>query len=172
MSEIWKDIEGYEGLYQISNYGNVKSLRSGKNLSLNYDSKKYLTAHLCNKDGQRRFRVHRLVALAFIPNANNFSQVNHIDENKENNFYKNLEWCNNKYNSNHGTRNERISMSRKMQTKKIYQFSLNGDYIKEWENIFDIIAEMKIQKSSIYRCCEGIYKQAGGYVWKYEKALV
>lgn len=170
--EIWKDIKGYEGLYQVSNYGNVKSLRSGKNLSLAYDSKKYLTAHLCVNGKGKRIRVHRLVALSFVPNLSGFSQVNHIDENKENNNYKNLEWCNNKYNSNHGTRNKRISNSRKQQCKKIYQFSLNGDFIKEWENIYEIISALKIQKSSIYRCCEGIYKQAGGYVWKYKKALV
>lgn len=169
--EVWKDVKGYEGLYQVSNYGNVKSLRSGKKIALNYDRKKYLTAHLCNKNGQKRIRVHRLVAEAFIPNEKRLPQVNHIDENKNNNYYKNLEWCDNKYNSNYGTRNKKISNSRKIQTKKIYQFSLDGDFIKEWENIYEILSEIKIQKSSIYRCCEGLYKQAGGYVWKYEKAL-
>lgn len=168
--EIWKDVKGYEGLYQVSNLGNVKSLRCGKNLALSYDSKKYLTAHLCVKGKDKRIKVHKLVALAFIPNYNNFSQVNHKDENKENNKVENLEWCDNFYNCNYGTRNNKISVSRKKQLKQIYQFTINGDFIKQWESAAQIKEKLNISKSSVYRCCEGIYLQAGGYVWKYKKA--
>ena len=116
MKEIWKDIEGYEGLYQISNLGRVKSFpRKGTHttkeriIKFAKSNKGYLIAILKNNDVQKAFSVHRLVAKAFIPNPNNLPQVNHKDENKENNNVNNLEWCNNWYNSHYGTRLHRIA---------------------------------------------------------------
>lgn len=116
--EIWKDIEGYEGLYQVSNKGRVKSLnykRTGKEgiLSSSPTSSGYLIVNLCKNKKQKPFYIHRLVAKAFLPNPNNLPQVNHKDENKENNTVYNLEWCTAKYNNNYGTHNERSSISRK-----------------------------------------------------------
>lgn len=110
--EIWKDIQGYEGLYQVSNLGNVKNkiqpyLKQEKIYKKFSNSNGYLFVGL-RKDKKRKFKyIHRLVAEAFIPNPNNLPQINHKDENKQNNCVNNLEWCTNKYNQNYGTIKER-----------------------------------------------------------------
>ena len=118
MEEIWKDIEGYEGLYQVSNLGRVKSFpRKGTHttkeriLKLTKSNKNYVIVILKNNYIQKAKSVHRLVAEAFIPNPNNLPQVNHKDENKLNNKVDNLEWCDNIYNCNYGTRNKRLSIA-------------------------------------------------------------
>lgn len=135
MEEIWKDIAGYEGFYQVSNLGRVRSLdrhiertskygkpfkqlRKGRLLKLSLSLDNYLDVTLSTPEiGPRTFRVNRLVAQTFIPNPNNLPYVNHKDECKTNNIVDNLEWCTNDYNINYGTRNARIS---KAQTGKIH----------------------------------------------------
>ena len=122
MKEIWKDVKGYEGLYQVSNLGRVKSLERvtinnrivhERILKLRHDKKGYNICCL-RIDGEKKFfGVHRLVAKAFIPNANNYPVVNHKDEIKDNNIVDNLEWCTYKYNSNYGTSSKRISEKKK-----------------------------------------------------------
>lgn len=118
-TEIWKDIEGYEGFYQISNWGRVKSLKRKGNskerilTASNNNTKKYWRVQLSKNDKIKHFAVHRLVALAFIPNPQNLSQVNHKDENKDNNNASNLEWVTAKQNTNYGTRNKRASKKMK-----------------------------------------------------------
>lgn len=128
MEEIWKDIPEYEGLYQISNLGNVKSLQreikcecnnqykyfnmkytiSEKVLKGRKDKDGYLIVHLCKNSRHKNYKIHRLVAEAFIPNPYNLPQINHINENKKDNNANNLEWCSSKYNANYGTRIQRI----------------------------------------------------------------
>ena len=135
MEEIWKDMAGYEGVYQVSNLGRVRSLdryihqtsrygksfkqlRKGQLLKLSLGLDNYLDVTLSTPEiGPRTFRVHRLVAQTFIPNPNNLPFVNHKDECKTNNIVDNLEWCTNEYNMNYGTRNARIS---KAQTGKVH----------------------------------------------------
>lgn len=128
MQEVWKDVVGYEGFYQVSNLGNVRSVtrivktKRGQKLlhgmpirASKSHSTKYLYVNL-NRDGKlRRCTIHRLVAEAFIPNPNNLPQVNHKDEIRDNNEVSNLEWCTNVYNSNYGTKNERMSRIKKLQ---------------------------------------------------------
>ena len=122
MQEIWKDIPNFEGLYQISNYGRVKTLekyvssgiknnnqvRRKSKLLKQYNKQGYLQVSLSKNHRRYYFNVQRLVAIAFIPNPNNLPQVNHIDENPLNNNVENLEWCTAKYNCNYGSRNSKI----------------------------------------------------------------
>lgn len=110
IKEVWKDCKGYKDLYQISNLGRVWSVKGQKILKGTVSKSGYLYVHLTSKNGQhKKERVHRLVALSFLPNPDNLPQVNHKDENKLNNCVCNLEWCSAKYNCNYGTRNARIS---------------------------------------------------------------
>ena len=100
MKEIWKDCKGYEGKYQVSNLGRVWSIGSQKYLKGSYNKDGYICVYLTAKNGKVKMeRVHRLVALVFLDNPNNYTQVNHKDENKQNNCVDNLEWCNIKYNT-------------------------------------------------------------------------
>lgn len=120
MTEIWKDIVGYEGLYQVSNLGNVKRLKGYKGRGKGYiveehlikpsiNSNGYQNVVLCKNGKTKTFTMHRLVAIAFLYNSDNLPQVNHKDENKLNNCVDNLEWCDSKYNNNYGTRNKKCS---------------------------------------------------------------
>lgn len=112
-NEIWKDIEGYEGLYQISNKGRVKSFHGkGRIMKLGTHPLGYKLATLTKDGEQNTKQVHRLVAQAFIPNPENLPVINHKDENPSNNNVKNLEWCTQKYNLNYGTCQERKEKTR------------------------------------------------------------
>lgn len=124
VQEEWKPIQGYEGLYAVSNLGNVKSLERYK---MNRSKQKlvqekilkpfvagsgYLTVKL-SKDGvSKNFKIHILVAMAFCKNEKGYKEINHIDENKHNNNSNNLEWCDRKYNCNYGSRNRKIARYR------------------------------------------------------------
>ena len=164
MDEIWRDIEGYEGLYQISNKGRVKSLYNGSERILRpgIDGYGYMFVGLYHDNIRNFFKLHRLVAQAFIPNLYNKPQVNHLDENKKNNCVDNLEWATAKENSNYGTRNERLS-------RKILQYSKSGDFIREWPSALEVERIFGIANSNIISCCKGRYKSAGGFVWKYKE---
>ena len=175
MEEIWKDIKGYEGKYQVSNYGIVKSLnyrRTGKEQLLKpaLQTTGYFSVMLCKP--LKRFQIHRLVAEAFIPNPDNLPQVNHKDEDKTNNHADNLEWCTNKYNSNYGTRVKRICESL---SKKVYQYTLDGELVKEWKSTKEC-GRNGFNQQSIVKCCKGGYfhnnkwvniTQHKGYKWSY-----
>ena len=174
-NEIWKDIENYEGLYQISNKGNVRSLNryvlnchgkqkliKGKVLKLE-DVHGYLRAEL-SKDGKRRmFRVHRLVAKAFIPNPHNLPEVNHKDENKKNDHEENLEWCTCQQNQNHGTHNER---SAKSKGHSVQALDKNGNVIMEFWSISEASRRTGLRIDCISGCINGRYKTSGGYIWR------
>lgn len=116
--QIWKDVKGYEGLYQVSNTGRVRSLNYMKTskvqvLKPQRQTQGYLFVRLRKEGKIRTIYIHRLVAEAFIPNPNNYPEVNHIDENKQNNIVSNLEWCTREYNQNYGTINKRRSEKHK-----------------------------------------------------------
>ena len=164
MMEIWRDIEGYEGLYQVSNKGRVKSLKCGKERILRpgIDGYGYCFIILYNDSVRKTFKLHRLVAQAFIPNLYNKPQVNHLDENKKNNCVDNLEWATAKENINYGTRNERAS-------RKILQYSKSGEFIREWQGALEVERVLGIDNSHINACCRGKRKSAGGFIWKYKE---
>lgn len=189
--EEWRDVPGYEGVYLISNYGRVKRLPIGKQWSyrrthnnirkLKISSTGYYRVNL-SKDNQVKFyNVHRLVALAFIPNPDDLPQVNHKDENKLNNHVSNLEWCSAKYNCIWGTGRERQKASRKMSdktnnsrqivgeknSKKVCQRDLNGNAIAYFKSISDAAKQIDGNISDISRCCHGLARQSKGYKWSF-----
>lgn len=172
MEEIWKDIEGYEGLYQVSNMGRVKSVR--KNIILREGiSRGYSVLNLSKNGKPLTKKVHRLVANAFIPNPDNLPQVNHKDENKANNCVENLEWCDCKYNLNYGTGNKKrgLSNTNGKLSKPVCQYSKDGCFIKEWKSIRDIERITGYDSGHISECCRNIRKTAHGYLWKYKKEI-
>ena len=169
--EEWKDIEGYEGLYQISSEGRVKSLNynhTGKDKILNGSKNKYGYLKVClYKEGKKKTHtIHRLVTIAFIPNPNNFPEINHIDEDKTNNRVENLEYCDRKYNINYGNRNEKMAKSL---SKPILQFSLDGKFIRKWDSGMQVQKDLGFDNSNITKCCKGRknYKSVGGFIWGY-----
>lgn len=159
MEEIYKDIEGYAGLYQISNHGNVKSFHTSKEKILKpvKDKDGYLFVGLYKQGKHKKhYKVHRLVAKAFIENPDNLPVVNHKDEDKTNNKVDNLEYCTAEYNINYGTRNQRISKRVLcIETGKIYQ---SGKQVER---------ELGFFSSYISSACNGKLKQAYGYTWRY-----
>lgn len=173
--EIWKDIKGYEGLYQVSNKGRVKSLnyrRIGKEgiLKGRPDKDGYLRIGLYKNKKQKPFYIHRLVAIAFLPNPNNLPQVNHKDENKENNHVENLEWCTSEYNNNYGSRNERASVSMKGKKHKLKKQILcieTGEIFDTSQDVINIMFNGKGSQSNIRNHLNGQRKSAYGYHFKY-----
>lgn len=161
--EIWKEIDGYEGLYQVSNLGNVKSLKNGRwgtgkerILMAGKHKLGYLFVILFKEGKMKNYKVHRLVAEAFIPNPQKLPEVNHKDEDKSNNRVENLEWCDRKYNCNYGTRTERTSKRVICEETGIVYPSLS-----------EVYRQLGFDNSYIGACCKGRYKQAYGYTWRY-----
>ena len=184
--EIWKDIKGYEGQYQVSNKGNVRSVDrinhigskySGRTLKPWYDRYGYLTVDLYKNGVRKKKRVHRLVVEAFIPNSNGFPEVNHIDEVKDNNELSNLEWCTSKYNSNYGTKIERAAQKT---SKKVRAVNVKTGEVIRFKSTAE--AQRKGYNSgNISLASRGIYKNSNtgkligdgctyrGYRWYYEE---
>ena len=161
--EIWCPIKGYEGLYEVSDQGRVKSIGYGDDRILKsvIDKGGYLKVCLC-KNGEREWcRIHRLVAKTFIPNPDNLPEVNHKDEDKENNYVQNLEWCDRKYNCNYGTRNQRIS-------KLVLQFTKDGEFVREWKSSSEIEMNLGYAHQNISSCCTGKLKSAYNFIWKFK----
>jgi len=161
MQEIWADVKGFEGLYQVSNKGRLRN-NYGKSLRPADNGYGYLRFNLSKgKNNYSTIYLHRAIAQAFIPNPNNYPEVNHIDENKRNNNLENLEWCSIKYNRMWGTRNERTSEHKK---QKIVGISLDGSQVIEFDGVVDSV-KRGFNKSAISNCLQGLSKSSGGYVW-------
>ena len=164
--EEWKDIEGYEGIYQVSNLGRVKSLRDNfhrpREKILNPVNDKLGYNIVClHKDGKHKnYKIHRLVAIHFIENPNNYPQVNHKDENKTNNTVDNLEWCTSEYNNNYGTRNKKAQKSLKEKYKNQKIHSCKKVRCINTGEIFNSMTEAA--KWAGNSRCNGIYRQIKG----------
>lgn len=170
--EEWRDVVGYEGMYQVSNLGNVKSVQRlvwnpGKNcyrtqysrlLRKIPDRKGYLRVSLSKEGTIHQELIHRLVALAFIPNPNSLPRINHKDECTSNNSVENLEWCDNRYNVNYGSHNLHISQT---QSIPILQYDLEGNFIKEWASSREVEKELGYSNVNILRCCNGGFFSKG-----------
>lgn len=169
MEEVYKDIEGFEGLYEISNLGNVKSLVNNKGVAREKILKPFISGNghlqvrLCKNKTSKLLYVHRLVAQAFLPNQHNLPCINHIDENKQNNVVSNLEWCTHKYNINYGTCIKRVA---KALSKKVYQYSKEGELIAVWKSTIEC-GRNGYNNGSVASCCRGKRKSHKGYIWSY-----
>lgn len=186
--EIWRDIKGYEGLYQVSNEGRVKSLERTwtcgeyNQIIRHYNEKlmkqvpiwnDYLRVCLCKNGNAKWHLVHRLVAEAFAPNPDNLPQVNHKDENKENNFVfinengsvdlgkSNLEWCTQEYNIKYGTRTERTS-------KPVEAIDDNGNVVYKFKSMREA-RRNGFADANILKCIKGEYEKSYGFKWRYTK---
>ena len=181
MEEEWKDIEGYEGYYQVSNFGRVKSLdryvKDTKRNCFNFvkgrimspssaDKKHYMQVGLSKNNKVIHYLIHRLVAQAFIPNPNNLPQVNHKDENKENNRADNLEWCTAEYNTNYGTRALRQGIS---SGKTVYQYNKEGVLENTYHSERYASKEIGVSSTSIHACCVGKIVTVKGYIWSHKE---
>lgn len=166
--EQWKDIQGYEGLYQISNTGKLWSVRKQR-LMKPYMANGYYKVDIRNENGKRKKEyIHRLVAINYLEKPADKNIVNHKDGNRLNNSVDNLEWCDAKYNNNYGT--ALINKSR-AHTKPFYQFDKEGNLIKRWDNFIEASESVGCNKMNIYNCLKGHTKTAAGYVWKYEYTI-
>ena len=174
--ETWKDIPGYEGLYQVSNIGNVRSMNymghgAVKKLTLKCNNTGRLWVDLCKNGSPKCFLVHRLVALAFIPNPNGYPQINHIDENPKNNRVENLEWCTALYNvrAYNERHPDKLNAPRgpNKNIKPVNQISREGKVVKTWANSKEVMRELGWSDWSISECCRGNRKSAYGFIWQY-----
>ena len=165
--EIWCPIKGYEGLYEVSDQGRVKSLKFGKGKILKPFRNKggYLRVGLCKNGEMKQCFVHRLVAKTFIPNPDNLPEVNHKDEDKENNSVQNLEWCTDKYNTNYGTRTQR--QAEKL-SKPVLQLTKSGVFVREWKSTRDVERNLGFNHGNISLYCNGKRKSSNGFVWKFK----
>ena len=169
MKEIWKDIEGYEGLYQVSNLGRVLG-RKGYILKPQKRQHGYLCVDLYKENNpKKRESIHRLVANAFIPNPKGYSEVNHKDECKQNNYVSNLEWTSHAQNSNYGSRGERIGIANRngKKSKSIKQIDKKGNIIGEFPSLAEVRRKLNFDQSNISLCANGKRKTAYGYKWQF-----
>lgn len=181
--EIWKDIKGYEGLYQVSNLGNVKSkdrtttflqygkkttkICKGKLIRPQSRSHGYLAVFLYKNTGREQVSVHRLVAEAFCEKHEGCNEVNHKNEIKTDNRAENLEWCDRKYNTNYGTAQQKRVRYNSGLSRKVRQLDMNGNVINEFPSMKEAQRQTGIVSTSICFAIRGRYSHAGGYKWEY-----
>lgn len=180
--EIWAWIDGYEGQYMVSTHGRVCSVaRKRRNHGKLQDVKQriknpgdnghgYKIVNLCSDGKCKMFYIHRLVAMTFIPNPQNLSQVNHKDEDKSNNRIDNLEWCNQKYNVNYGTvrARSRSTMLIKDKNRGIDMYDMDGNFIKTYQFSNEACKELGVSRRLLYATCNGITRSAKGHRFTFE----
>lgn len=187
--EIWSPIMDFDG-YEVSNFGRVRSCerviticrasctyrrkQGATILKPQIDKDGYLSVVLYKNDRNQGVhkRVSRLVATAFIPNPNNYSEVNHIDLNRRNNHSTNLEWCNNQYNVTYKDAPMRSGLARrnnKKQSRPVIQYTSTNNFVNCYPSMMEAKRQTGINVSHICQCCIGNIPSAGGYMWRYAK---
>ncbi len=159
-NEIWKTIEGYEGLYAVSNFGRVKNVTTGLVRRASYCKDKYLKIGLHNNGVRKTVSIHKLVAKAFIPNPDNKPQINHKDLNKENNSASNLEWVTGEENRLHAHNN-----GIRIKDRIVTQMDMDGNIIRVFNSMAAAVRESGIDMSTLCRIDRGIRKTGLGYRW-------
>lgn len=182
--EFWQDIPEWEGLYQVSTYGNVRSLDrmqpfknrwgficdkriKGQDIKPIEDKCGYLTVNLKDKEKNKVLKIHRLVGITFLPKwETGYDQINHKNEIKSDNKVENLEWCDTKYNANYGT-----AIQRRIEktVKPIIQYTKTGQFVREWKSMAECARQNGYTIAGICNCCTGLRKYYNGYIWKYKK---
>ncbi len=181
--EIWKDIPGYEGFYEVSTFGNVRSkdrvtlndrkiprntqwyrFFPGKIITPELTHGGYLRIKLTKLGNRKKFFVHRLVAMAFIENPLNLPFINHKDEVKTNNNVHNLEWCDHDYNIHYGTLQIRKTNAHK---KEVIQYDEFGGFVKEWKSATDAANELDFNQSKISQACRNKNKYKN-FIWRFK----
>ena len=152
-----KDVVGYESLYAVTPEGDVYGYKRKKFLKPGVNKNGYMYVYLSKDNKLKKHYIHRIVAMAYIPNPENLTEVDHKDNNKTNNCVNNLQWLSHKDNS------------RKSNNKPILQYDLDGNFVKEWESATDVGKEVRI---NIVMCLTGKNKTALGYIWKYKESEV
>ena len=184
IKEEWRPVKGYEGLYEVSNLGRVKTLQRVYHCG-NHHSYRMVDEHIMKpvkiKGGYLRIAlsngckrsshlIHRLVAEAFIQNPDNLPTINHKDCNPSNNFVDNLEWCSQQYNNRYGDRIEKVrkkTLNHPKRSKIVLQFNLEGEYINKFLSANEVQRQLGYLQSNISGCCLGKKKTAYGFIWKY-----
>lgn len=161
--EEWKRINNYPN-YEISNYGNIRNSIT-KIKIIPYKRKGYLFIKVSNTIKRQEYRVHRLVGIYFIANPNNYPDINHKDENKENNHFSNLEWCTKQYNNTYGTR---IDKAKQKLFIKVQKYSKDNIFIEEYNSIDEAGLLNNILPCNISNVLNGKQKTAKGFIWKYK----
>ena len=180
MREEWRPVVGYEGLYEVSNMGRVKSLGNGKSTNSNNcrerilkakkNSKGYLHVYLY-KDGKRKdYKIHRLVATAFCENPMGYNEVNHIDEDKTNNCADNLEWCSRSYNNTYNDRAKKVgkkNTNNPKLSKPVIGIDVRTGLIVGFPSIMEASRQLGIGNGNLCACCQGKLNSCGGFYWMY-----
>lgn len=181
MKEIWKDVVGYEGLYQVSNLGRVKSIKTWngyehldeEKIMKPYKTKRgYESIGFTKNSKTKTHRLHRVVANAFIPNLENKPVINHKNGIKDDNRVENLEWCTSSENTIHAMKTGLITIKKGKDDARaisVNQYNLNGNFIKKWDCIKEIKRELGYDSKAIISCCKHKehYNTAYGYKWEY-----
>lgn len=177
MQEVWKPIRLLNFIYEVSNTGKVRNSKSKKELYQEINELGYKSVKIQIKNSRKSYKVHRLVALEFIDNPNGFPQINHMDENPSNNNVNNLEWCTNKYNSNYGNRNKKLSDSlkgkpREDKAKQIVQYDLNMNFLNKYKSIDEAVKCTKISRNTIRRSCKKEVGKERKFIFRYREDVV
>lgn len=177
LKEIWRDITGYDGIYQVSNLGNVRSIEhidcrkrnriAGRVLKPGKKQNGYLQVVLKDETGKsKNYYVHRLVMKAFVGECPAEYEVNHIDENKSNNTLENLEYVTHRCNINHGTGKFRSAAKK---GKPVEQYSTDDEWLAEYASTSEAERITGVWHNNISKACKRKVKTAGGYIWKYKE---